>query len=176
MIGDLLELSRLQNPDYVIKFASLDLTQAIDNALRSANHLAAKKNISLVREVSGSDCVVYGDYGRIRQLILILLDNAIKFSPKNSTVNLSLCGTASTCALTVSDSGPGVPEEELPYVFERFYTSSGVANPQGTGLGLFIANQIAQRHNADIRMENKAESGCRITVVFWKYRPGNNTM
>ena len=47
-------------------------------------------------------------------------------------------------------------------------------NPQGTGL--FIANQIAQRHNADIRMENKAESGCRITVVFWKHRPGNNTM
>jgi len=115
-------------------------------------------------------------YGRIRQLVLILLDNAIKFSPENSTVNLNLCGTASTRVLTVSDSGPGVPEEELPYVFDRFYTSSGAANPQGTGLGLFIANQIAQRHNADIRMENKTESGCRITVVFWKYRPGNNTM
>lgn len=140
----------------------------------SANHIAAKKNISLVREVSGSDCMVYGDYGRIRQLILILLDNAIKFSTENSTVDLNLCSTASTCVLTVSDSGPGVPEEELPYVFDRFYTSSGAVNPQGTGL--FIANQIAQRHNADIRMENKAESGCRITVVFWKHRPGNNTM
>ena len=66
MIGDLLELSRLQNPDYVMKFATLDLTQTIDDALRSANHIAAKKNISLDREVSGSDCVVYGDYGRIR--------------------------------------------------------------------------------------------------------------
>lgn len=176
MIGDLLELSRLQNPDYVMKFASLDLTQAIEDALRSANHIAAKKNISLACEVSGSDCVVYGDYGRIWQLILILLDNAIKFSPENSTVDLNLCSTASTCVITVSDSGPGVPEEELPYVFDRFYTSSATVNPQGTGLGLFIANQIAQRHNADIRMENKTGSGCRITVVFWKHRPGNNTM
>lgn len=71
---------------------------------------------------------------------------------------------------------PGSAKQLLDDVFDRFYTSSGAANPQGTGLGLFIANQIAQRHNADIRMENKAESGCRITVVFWKHRPGNNPM
>ena len=69
-----------------------------------------------------------------------------------------------------------VPEEELPYVFDRFYTTSRAVNPQGTGLGLFIANKIAQQHNADIRTENSCESGGKITVVFWKYRPGNNTM
>lgn len=173
MIGDLLELSRLQNPDYVMKFAPLDLIQATADALRSANHIAAERSISLVRNVSGSNCMVYGDYGRIRQLILILLDNAIKFAPENSQVTLNLSSNASTCVITVSDTGPGVPEEELPYVFDRFYTSSKTANPQGTGLGLFIANQIAQRHNADIRLENQAESGCKITVVFWQYRPGN---
>ena len=78
--------------------------------------------------------------------------------------------------VSIKDEGPGISREDQKYVFDRFYTSSGAANPQGTGLGLFIANQIAQRHNADICMENRCESGCRITVVFWKYRPGNNTM
>ena len=61
-------------------------------------------------------------------------------------------------------------------MFDRFYTTSRAVNPQGTGLGLFIANKIAQQHNADIRTENSCESGGKITVVFWKYRPGNNTM
>ena len=171
MIGDLLEVSRLQNPDYVMNFAPLDLNQAIEDALRSANHIAAKKNITLVPSISGSDCVVYGDYGRIRQLVLILLDNAIKFSPENSSVSLSLYSTGLGNVLTVSDTGPGVAEEELPYVFDRFYTSAGAANPQGTGLGLFIAKQITQRHHADIRMENQKESGCKITVVFQQYHP-----
>ena len=73
--------------------------------------------------------------------------------------------------MLASDAGPGVAEEELPYVFDRFYTSAGAANPQGTGLGLFIAKQITQRHHADIRMENQKESGCKITVVFQQYHP-----
>jgi len=166
MIADLLEVSRLQNPDYVIQFVPMDLVQAIDDAIRSAARIAETKGIAIKREVSTGSVLVLGDYSRIHQLILILLDNAIKFSPENSQVELCLCCSAASCVLMVMDHGPGVSEQDLPYVFDKFYSAQSPANPHGTGLGLHIAKQIAQRHSADIHLDNMKKGGCRITVVF----------
>lgn len=130
MIGDLLELSRLQN-----------------------------------------HALICGDYGRIRQMMLILLDNAIKFSPQGERVDVALRCSADTCTFTVSDQGPGISEEALPYIFDRFYTSADPANPQGTGLGLFIAKQVAARHGAELCAENLPDSGSRFIFTCRRYDP-----
>ena len=106
------------------------------------------------------------DEGRIRQMIMILIDNAIKFSDENGCVQVIIEQMADGCALEVRDNGRGSREEDLPYIFDRFYTTADSAIPYGTGLGLCIAKEIAHRHHARISAVNRPEGGCIFRVVF----------
>jgi len=110
--------------------------------------------------------MVLADEGRLRQMLLILIDNAIKFSGENSDVQIVLRQQADGFALQVMDQGSGIREEDLPYIFDRFYTTTVTADPHGTGLGLSIAKEIAQRHHARISASNRPEGGCMIEVLF----------
>lgn len=93
--------------------------------------------------------MITGDYDRIRQLILILLDNAVKFSYENAKVIVNLdCQNGLT--LTVTDYGSGIEENQLPLIFERFHKGENWQNKSGTGLGLAIASEIVKRHGACI--------------------------
>jgi signal transduction histidine kinase len=169
MITDLLDLSRLQNTDFAMEMAQIDLVQVARDALRAAQQLAQIKGIVLTFQSSCASASILGDYGRIRQLILILLDNAIKFSPEESKVDLSIEHEENEWRITVSDQGEGIAEKDLLYVFERFYKASDTVNPQGNGLGLCIAKQIALRHQAMIFAYNLPKRGCQIMVKFSPY-------
>jgi signal transduction histidine kinase len=107
---------------------------------------------------------VYGDYGRLRQLQIILLDNAIKFSPQGGVVEIALMKEQDRIILSISDQGPGIEEQDLPYIFDRFYKQRSEENKSGTGLGLAIAKQIADRHHATIKAINRPETGS--TFIF----------
>jgi signal transduction histidine kinase len=96
-----------------------------------------------------------GDYGRLRQMFMIILDNAIKFSPDNGSVEISLYDTQ----VTIRDTGPGVAAEHLPYLFDRFYKARTEDNKTGTGLGLAIAKQIADRHEIRLTAQNDENGG-----------------
>ncbi len=87
-------------------------------------------------------------------MINIVLDNAIKFSPENETIEISLFKN-DNMVLCIKDKGCGIPSEEIPYVFDRFHKSNSSENLQGSGLGLSIAKQIADRHNIKINIESK---------------------
>lgn len=154
LVGDLLDLSRLQNADFIVEAAELDSGQWIQDVLRSARQMGLEKNIQFTVDLDRS-YRLYGDYGRLRQMLLIILDNAIKFSPVGGQV--SLCWQQGY--LRVCDQGPGVPPEELPYIFERFYKVNAQENKTGTGLGLAIAKQISQRHGIGLWAENREDGG-----------------
>ncbi|MFZ2670731.1 MAG: ATP-binding protein, partial [Enterococcus aquimarinus] len=164
LVGDLLDLARLQNLDFTIEKTPLSLQDVLKDALRSAEHLSRLKEITLDYSMTAVPLVICGDYGRLRQMFLVILDNAIKFSPKHSRIRIQLTDDR----LIISDQGPGIEASELPYIFDRFHKTYGEKNKIGTGLGLSIAKQIAQRHQMTLQATNAETGGARFTFDFSK--------
>ncbi|GAA0746496.1 HAMP domain-containing sensor histidine kinase [Clostridium oceanicum] len=145
LIGDLLDLSKLQNADFEMEKSNVSIFELLHETIRSAKHIGKSKNIKIEFE-KDKDFIIEGDYGRLRQMLMIILDNAIKFSPKDGVVKVLLRNRE----LTIKDYGIGISKDELPFIFERFYKSRTEENKSGTGLGLAIAKQIAHRHNINL--------------------------
>lgn len=164
LVNDLLDLSRLQDIHFHLDMEEVNLCDIMRDAARTIRRSAHKKQISIQLVCPEEVCMVHGDYGRIRQLLLILLDNAVKFSNMDGTVELDLT-TDNRPVLTVTDHGAGISSEELPYIFERFHKSRSPQNKTGTGLGLAIAKEIADRHRAEIHVESNVMY-TRFTVLF----------
>ena len=105
-----------------------------------------------------------GDASRIRTMLDNLIDNAIRYSPAHAKVDVSLAAADEKIILTVSDQGPGIPEEDLQRVYDRFYRVPG-SESQGSGLGLAIVKQIADQHAAAIAIIN-THPGLTVTIQF----------
>jgi signal transduction histidine kinase len=121
-------------------------------------------------EVDPQPAVIAGDPARLRQLVMILVDNAIRHSPADGRVAVQVRAAGDGAALIVEDDGPGIRPEDLPHVFERFYRAQG-APGGGTGLGLAIASWIVHRHGGRIEVANRAEGGARFVVHLPAARP-----
>ena len=158
LVNDLFELTRLENPDFTIEKSQGSITDALEDAVSSANRIASKKNVAIKAVSPIMPVVMDMDYGRIRQMFLIVLDNAVKFSPADGEIELSLQSSDSGWSISIRDHGQGIPEDILPELFGRFRSHKGENNPNGTGLGLAIAKQIANRHGIELTAKN-AESG-----------------
>ncbi len=162
LVDDLLDLSRLQNTDFKIEMREINICEVLDDAVRTAKHLAEQKGITIAEEQDAQICTIQGDYGRLRQMLMIILDNAVKFSPAGSKIAVSLKDKT----ITVKDKGPGIPNEDLPYIFDRFYKTKSAGNTGGTGLGLSIAKQIADRHGIEITVDSKQNEGTEFMFRF----------
>ncbi|WP_324825216.1 sensor histidine kinase [Sinanaerobacter sp. ZZT-01] len=159
LVGDLLDLSRLQNADFIVNLSPVILCDVLSDAARSAKQLAQEKQIEIQTEMPEPCMCIQGDYGRLRQMFLIILDNAIKFSPENTAVHISVIGQR----VLIRDHGPGIELQHIPHIFERFYKAQGTQNKSGTGLGLAIAKQIAERHNIKLSVVNHSDGGAEFT-------------
>ena len=160
LVGDLLDLSKLQNPDFIIDKQEISICDVIDDATRSASHIKDNKSIKINVDKDNESYIINGDYGRLRQMLMIVLDNAIKFSPENATVEVLFKNKT----ISIRDFGIGIPNEDLPYIFDRFYKSRSEQNKTGTGLGLAIAKQIADRHN--IKLTAQSDDGHGAMFIF----------
>jgi len=160
LINDLLDLSRLQNVDFPIEKEPLNLCEVVREAARSGRLLARGKQIDIAVDMDTEVYRLTGDFGRLNQMLLIFVDNALKFSPENSTVTLALRDRV----LSVTDQGVGIKAEDMPYVFERFYKSSHEQNETGSGLGLAIAREIAQRHGIVVSLLSESGKGTTIDL------------
>ncbi len=162
LVNDLLELSRLQNSDFKIEMHELNLCDVLNDAVRSASNIARKKNINIKYNQDKDVFLIKGDYGRLRQMLLIVIDNAVKFSSEKSSISISLKNNL----VTVKDEGIGISKDDMPYIFNRYYRLKSVENKTGTGLGLTIAQQIANRHKVQIRVESEQNIGTSFTFKF----------
>lgn len=158
LVGDLLDLSRLQNPDFAIEKQELNLNDIISDVVRSARQIAKNKNININIDLENPNLKISGDYGRLRQMFLIILDNAIKFSFENNKVDVLVKNDT----IIIRDYGIGINEKDLPHIFDRFYKTHGEHNKVGTGLGLAIAKQIAERHNIELIAQNNFDGGAKF--------------
>lgn len=160
LVNDLLDLSRLQDGQFRLETEETDLCAVVRDAARAIRQSARGNGVEVSLRCPGEECLLTGDYGRLRQMLLVLLDNAVKFSHPGGTVGLTLAREAGGFVLEVTDHGRGIPPEELPHVFDRFWRARGGENRSGTGLGLAIARQIAERHGAELRAESGGGRTC----------------
>lgn len=162
LINDLLDLSRLQNTDFPIEKAPLNLCDVIQDAARGSRQLGKDKNLQITSRLDTDLYMVNGDYGRLRQMLMIFLHNSIKFSPEGGVVELYLAGGR----LQVIDHGCGIKPEDVPHAFDRFYKARNEQNKSGSGLGLAIAKQIALRHDMQLELTSELGAGTTITVLL----------
>ena len=160
LINDLLDLSRLQNTDFPIEKEPLDFCAVIQDAVRGSRRLGLEKEIQIHAQLDKEPYLINGDYGRLRQMLMIFLHNSIKFSPEKSSIEVVLQGQR----LQLIDHGCGMKAEDVPHAFDRFYKARNEQNKSGSGLGLAIAKQIALRHDMELTLESELGKGTVITV------------
>lgn len=161
LVEDLLLLARTDSGAVPLERLPVDLGDVTADAASSLVAAAAQRGIEVTAEPTPT--VVIGDATRLRQLVLILVDNAIRHSPSGGQVRVSVQPDGATAFLVVEDDGPGIREEDLPHVFERFWRGAG-APAGGSGLGLSIASWIVAGHGGDIHVSNRPPSGARFAV------------
>lgn len=160
LINDLLDLSRLQNTDFPIEREPLNMCAVVQDAVRGSRRLGLEKEIQITAELDKETYVINGDYGRLRQMLMIFLHNSIKFSPEKSSIEVALAGSE----LRLTDHGCGMKAEDIPHAFDRFYKARNEQNKSGSGLGLAIAKQIAVRHDMELELESELGKGTTIIV------------
>jgi len=172
IVEDLLTLARADAGERALERQRVFLDDVVSDAASVAQSLAQAREVELVID-EFEESPVDGDAALLHQLAMLLLDNAIKFTPAQGRVSVRV-GRADGCAtLAVDDTGPGIPDDQLPHIFERFYRgdparSRGVAGSAaaGAGLGLAIAKWIVDVHDAKIRVQSTVGHGTRVTVTF----------
>lgn len=165
LVGDLLLLSKMQNPDFVIEKEPVNITQIFEDLIRSIHAISVEKNIDIELYKEDPFYMMMGDYDRLRQMFLIILDNAIKFTEVNSTIHINL-SKKDRLIISIRDEGIGISEEELPSIFDKFYKSKLKQNEKGSGLGLAIAKQIAIRHDGEIEVFSEPGLGTEFVFYF----------
>ena len=167
LVNDLIDLTKLQNTDFSIDKSIIDLSEIVNDAVRSMKQISTKKNIKInffgnkVNQKK-ENYLFTGDYQRIRQMIIIILDNAIKFSSENQKIDIYLRKVNKKYELKICDYGKGIDPENIGEIFNRYHKSNTEENKNGMGLGLAIAKEIAIRHNIEIL----AESELDVQTVF----------
>lgn len=168
LVDDMLELSRLQSGTEAMQKSSFDLREVIQNAADVYSHVAVEAGIEFLLPVDLEEAMaVFSNPDRIEQVLIILLDNAIKHTPAGGSVTLLMSGKSNHVELCVSNTGEGIPEEDLPYIFERFYKADKSHSGGGSGLGLSIAKEIIKGLGENIRAES-GRNGTRFVFSVGK--------
>jgi PAS domain S-box-containing protein len=160
LLNELLDLAKLESKRAIFAFEPSDLGILVRTVTNELDTLLSERNLSIRHEVSKFDGEVTLDIDKIKQVLRNLLNNAIKFSPEGGTIDVAVCRVASSVRVSVRDQGPGIPQDELEAVFDKFIQSSKTkTGAGGTGLGLAICQEIVAAHKGRIWAENRPEGG-----------------
>jgi two-component system, NtrC family, sensor histidine kinase HydH len=160
VIQDLLNFAKPQEP----KLGRVDLQSIIRHSLNLVLPELRSKNIKIVENIAGGPSIIIADADMITQVFLNLFLNAIEAIERDGEIGISLMEKNEQYEISVRDSGGGITEENLPHIFDPFFTSK----KDGTGLGLAVVYRIIENHNGTIEVESKIPSGTSFHIVFWK--------
>lgn len=163
LIRDLLELSRLQNSEFTLDSQTFELCDLLGDVAMSARALSENKGVMFTCEEPRTSYLFTGDYTRLRQMLLAVADNAVKFTPEGKRVQIRL--DENRPVIVISDEGEGIEKDDLKHIFERFRAARQPGR-DSTGLGLAIVREIARRHQIEIQVESTVGSGTTFTFVF----------
>jgi two-component system phosphate regulon sensor histidine kinase PhoR len=171
LVRDLVVLSQVETGDIKMIFGAFDILELIKEIFEQLENKANKRNTTLVYKPKDlRECWVYGDKQRLSQVLINLIDNAIKYGRDNGKVLVELNTENKKVEVVIEDNGPGIPQEQLPRIFERFYKvdKSRTREVGGTGLGLAIVKHILNAHDSTINVTSKMDKGTRFTFHLAK--------
>jgi two-component system phosphate regulon sensor histidine kinase PhoR len=171
LINDILTLSRLETKDALLELNPIDVSGTIAKACMLLQEGAAQKNISIINEsIGGKLPRVKADQGRLEQVVVNLLENAIKYTPDGGTIRLFAEDEGENVNVSVADTGIGIPFKDLPRIFERFYRvdEARTRDQGGTGLGLAIVKHIVQLHGGNVSVSSEPGKGSVFSFTLKK--------
>lgn len=165
VVETLLDLSRAETGQIKINLIRADISKIVQDIAEDAEVLAEEKKINVESNIE-KNVMVNHDPPRIHQAVLNLVDNAVKYTPNNGTVKIELKKTPDFIEIIVSDTGTGIPAEQIPYIFNRFYRvdKARSSNVYGAGLGLSIVHWIVEAHNGTIDVKSEYSKGSAFTL------------
>lgn len=170
LIDDLLFLSRSEADELRFTFAPVSLTKVVSEAIQDAAVLARDRNVRIAFEGASAGPVVRADARRLKQAVLIVLDNAAKYADPKTGITVRVAAGAEDAEVRVRDHGTGIPPEEIPHVFQRFYRGARARHGDGSGLGLPIARWIVEKHQGSIDLSSAPGEGTEVRIAL---RPVN---
>ena len=161
----LLFLSRSSQDQISFQPVSVDLRELLDVLIEQLQPLAAEKELKLIAQIS-DEAFVYGDHDQLIRLFMNLLENALKYTPPNGEITVTVVKEFDEIKIVVHNTGVGISQEHLPHLFERFYRVDEDRSSQtgGSGLGLAIAHEIMNRHGGEIDAQSSPNQGVTISV------------
>jgi len=170
IVDDLLSLSELELSKDCVNKEEFDLKELIDDVVLGFGLALDRKKQKLTVDVQSSDSRMHGDRNRIGQVLVNLIDNAIKYTPESGRIELIVSDRDGQICFSVRDDGIGIADEHVDRVFERFYRVDKARSRElgGTGLGLSIAKHIVLAHNGKISIESRPRTGTKVTVTLPK--------
>ncbi len=168
LVNDLLDLAQLESGHFQMNFEHTDIVALVKKVSRKFQALAADRDVQLLGDLPEYPVLVWADEDRMEQVFTNLLDNAIRHTGPSGTVELSVCESGAMVQVAVSDTGSGIPAEDIPYIWERFYKAdkARTRGSSGTGLGLAITRHIVLEHRGDIQVKSKLGEGTTFTVTI----------
>jgi len=166
LIDNLLTLARADSGPAALQLVAIDLKATLAETVRVAQRLAEARGLTFEAMMPGATITVLGDQTLLHRLGMILIDNALKYTPPPGRVQLTLERDGQSAVLAVRDSGMGISPEDLPHIFERFYRTDRARSREmgGVGLGLSIARWIAESHGGQIQVESALGQGSTFRV------------
>lgn len=165
LVSDLFSYGQLSVLEQLLRPKSLEIGALFEDIAGDYSSQAREKGIKLTYEPPAGSCVLQGDAHMLRRAIGNLIDNSLRHTPANGSVTLRLHIENKQAHFSIEDSGPGIPEQQLSYIFDAFYRGDESRNPEygGTGLGLTIARRIIRAHNGELAAGNRSQGGAVFT-------------
>jgi signal transduction histidine kinase len=166
LVGDLEKLTKYEGENLVLNIERFDISKMICRIVTNYENDFRNKNVALV--VDAQEEMIEADEDKLSQVVINLLSNALKYTPAGGTVKVGVDASANFVEIVVADTGIGMAEDELPYIFERFYRTdkSRTRSTGGSGIGLAIARSITEAHHGDIKVTSEPGKGSVFTVTL----------
>ncbi|MBX3049447.1 MAG: PAS domain-containing protein [Anaerolineales bacterium] len=162
LVSELLELARIESKQVPLQLQPTDSAAVVQRSLERLRLQAERAGVQLEADLDAGVAQVMADASRLEQVLVNLIQNAIKFTPKGGRISLALGRGDGVMEFSVTDSGVGISAEDQPRIFERFYKTDPARNKTGTGLGLAIAKHVVEAHGGRIGVESQEGKGSRF--------------
>jgi len=168
LVSSLLDISRMQAGERKFNMTAFDVCEQARQILISFEKRLDEKKLDVVFDCSSDNIMVYADADAIHQVIFNLIDNAVKFSNEGGCLTIKINAKEKKVYVSVLNTGKGIPDEDQPYIFDRFYKSdrSRGLDKTGVGLGLYIVRTIIERHGEEIRLRSEYGKDCEFTFTL----------
>jgi two-component system phosphate regulon sensor histidine kinase PhoR len=167
LVSDLLRLARLDARQEALDLAPCDLQQLFNTVVGDVSQTADAKRQRISTAVDPKACRITADPAKLHDVLRNLVENAVHYAPEAASIHLAATHADNAVRISVSDSGPGIPPDDLSRVFERFYrVDKSRSRPGGTGLGLAIVKHLVELHGGEASAENRPEGGARFVITL----------